>query len=552
MFSKTSRAPTRAIRRRRWQQWSPSGAGKLAAAALVWPATLGCWSGCTEPLVAGLTPDAAGSVDVAAAPDGAPPHDVTPGLDVLPADSGAICSSAADCDAAGSRCVEGQCVACDSDADCASGSYCAQHSCHVAACTANSSKCTDSHTRATCDARGRGWKSHLCEVGQLCLMEGDAALCKDSLCAPGVVQCVGQRVMKCDVDGGGRRELADCSQPDAAGKARVCAGGKCVTCQPGSVYCAPAPPGGPSTVLMKCSETGTEGDIAEVCTSPAVCIKGACSETAVCTPGTLYCGPPGSDGKSTLVLACNDQGNDGDIHAQCTGETSCKSGKCVGKSICTPGQTVCHGLNMRATCSGDGTEWSIAPCASGSGCSAGSCTPGLICAAKQVYCEGTVLKLCNDKGTASLTGMDCLSLSETCLDGLCVTDACAGKPGPPACGDGCCSVQETANSCPADCPCSGGVKLLSAAHWCDDGGSKPGFGQQPGLCMNGTQAGWFNGLPCPFDVAVGHEQSWQGPCMGCLGDKIIKSGADHAVAAWRNDPTHYYCCAGKDLRRVAR
>ncbi len=508
----------------------------------------------------------------------------------------ATCTKKADCEPVGWICSSlGECVGCELDSHCPLAAFCGDSQCSQDVCVANEQKCTDPITRGVCQANGGGWVTTPCAEGescaggqcaaesctpgsgkcgggkawtckadgkgwtalacgdeQVCAVVGGAASCKDLVCDPGKLGCVGKLAMKCSGDGITQQLVADCNKPGPDGKAQVCAAGVCVSvaCEPGKFYCAKAPPDGPSTVVMKCNAKGSDGEIAVVCKGDKICIGGACEKPALCLPDSLYCGPADSGGKSTLVMKCNKKGNDSDIVEVCKGDKSCLEGQCLGKKVCTVGQTVCDGLHKVVTCTTLGTKWSTAACAAGSTCGAGVCQPGIICAPKTVFCDGSVLKLCIVDGKFSETGMDCLSEKKSCVAGTCVTGACTGKPGMPACGDGCCAADENFTTCAKDCPCSGGKKLLTAKHWCDDTGSKPGWRSQPGLCKEGYRDGWFNGLPCPFDAAVGHQSGWKGPCSGCVEGKVITNAAGEQVAAWRDDAKVYHCCKGKDLMRV--
>ncbi len=477
---------------------------------------------------------------------------------------------------------------------CADEQSCDGGKCSAESCKPGAGKC-GAGKAWTCKSDGTGWHSVACGGKQVCAVVVGAASFKNLICVAGELGCVGKLGMKCSDDGITQQLVVDCNKAGPDGEPQVCAAGKCISgscvpatsvcsddktvatcgadgktttttkcgdstplcvagqclaCEPDGFYCAQAPPDGPSKVVMKCNKKGTDGEISLVCKEDQICFAGLCAKPALCIPGSLYCGPKTGEGTSTLVMKCNSAGNDGDIHEICKGAKTCVEGECLGKKVCTLGQTVCHGLGQVATCGNKGTQWAFAACAAGSSCVGGICQPGIICAAKTVYCAGPVLKLCGADGKSSETGMDCATEQKVCLGGLCVKPACTAKPGVVACGDGCCAADENAKTCAQDCPCAGGKKLLTAKHWCDDSGSKPGWRDQPGLCKKGHRDGWFAGLPCPFDAAVGQQAGWKGPCFGCLEGKIIDSGAGERVAAWRDDAKVYYCCKGKDLMRV--
>ncbi len=479
---------------------------------------------------------------------------------------------------------------------CGAGQACEAAQCASDDCSPGTGKC-GAGKAWTCKPNGVGWTAKACGDKQVCAVVGTVASCKDVLCPAGKLYCAGDKAMQCSDDGIAQSLVADCAKPGPDGKAQVCKagkcgpvtctpgqstchdettmatckadgqtvettacvgdtpaclGGQCVACKPGSNFCAKAAPGKASTVVMKCNATGTDGEIDSVCSDDKICIQGACAKPSLCIPGSLYCGPAGSNGKATLVMKCNSAGSDGDIHKVCDPGTTCTDGKCLGKKICNEGEKLCDGLATVLTCSNFGTQWSATACATGSSCIKGICQPGIICAAKKVFCAGTVLKLCAANGKSSETGMDCASEKKTCVDGVCIDQACPTKPGVPSCGDGCCAISEDTDSCPKDCPCSGGKKLLTATQWCDDSGSKPGWRDQPGICVDGHRNGWFDKLPCPFDVAIANDAKWTGPCSGCLEKKIITDGAGLKIAAWKDDAKVYHCCKGKDLLRINR
>jgi len=71
-------------------------------------------------------------------------------------------------------------------------------------------------------------------------------------------------------------------------------------------------------------------------------------------------------------------------------------------------------------------------------------------------------------------------------------------------------------------------------------------------CVDGKLKGYYNGLPCPFDVAVAHAAGWDGPCKGCIDGVIITNQGLSTSAAWRGeDGCRYYCDTdGKTVRKM--
>lgn len=287
------------------------------------------------------------------------------------------CGSDAECAAVGWVCsAAGNCVACTDDAHCPLTAWCNQGQCTADVCTAGQGKCADTAHRAICQPNGGGWTPVACPDDKVCQPSAGGASCEAMVCNAGKVGCVGQVVMRCSDNGATRHVVADCGEPAADGGARmclhgkcvpaacspgvtacaddktvaacdadgktvatskcadptpVCAAGKCVVCLPGAMYCAKAPDGVAATVAMKCHDSGADGDIALVCTGKKYCVNGACTTTTLCAPGTLFCGPAGADGTSTLVLMCNNLGSDGDIHQVCPDQKVCVAGLCQDK-----------------------------------------------------------------------------------------------------------------------------------------------------------------------------------------------------------------------------
>ena len=80
--------------------------------------------------------------------------------------------------------------------------------------------CATYDAQKQCSDDGKAWLPIPCEAGELCV-EG---VCKKTVCAPGVIECVGEtKVRQCKPDGSGWQETKDCKS------GAYCLGGTCVS-----------------------------------------------------------------------------------------------------------------------------------------------------------------------------------------------------------------------------------------------------------------------------------------------------------------------------------
>jgi hypothetical protein len=107
-------------------------------------------------------------------------------------------------------------------------------------------------------------------------------------------------------------------------------------------------------------------------------------------------------------------------------------------------------------------------------------------------------------------------------------------------------------ACTNTAPCSSGTAVLQAASWCyrfDELAQKI-QGASWGECVDGALAGYFEGLPCPFDIAVAHTPGWAGPCEGCVDGTVITNQGTSTSASWKATPSARYCCDGTTVRKL--
>lgn len=133
-------------------------------------------------------------------------------------------------------------------------------------------------------------------------------------CTPGTQTCHGDNSIDvCAPDG---KSVTINSCPD---NKPVCIADACHVCNPGKVYCGKAPPGSPSTTLLKCNDQGTSASKLQTCTEGQLCINGKCQ---ACQPGSQIC-----DGDKGMV--CKSDGSGYDVANDCGAKGwSCIGGLC--------------------------------------------------------------------------------------------------------------------------------------------------------------------------------------------------------------------------------
>ena len=153
---------------------------------------------------------------------------------------------------------------------------------------------------------------HCKKAGQTCTKNNN---CANTSCVPKSKDCIDGFPAKCADDGKGWLKSV-C--PEAAPH---CIAGDCRKCIPNENYCAtPAPGQTSSKLLMKCNESGTDGDVVLQCGGATVCLNGKCG---ICTPGLKKC-----DGFK--AMACKPDGSGWAVEADCAAkDLACLGGLCV-------------------------------------------------------------------------------------------------------------------------------------------------------------------------------------------------------------------------------
>ena len=358
---------------------------------------------------------------------------------------------------------------------CGSGQTCEGNLCGGAICLAGDAKCEDGKAM-TCKADGLAWAEVPCAEEDVCVVSGGKSACKPVVCVPKDMSCDGQLAMVCGGKGTEITVQDDCSKAGGDGKPRICVGGQCVSsnCTPGSGLCADAE----TTAVCKADGKGYEQS--KCADATPVCSAGKCLK---CKPGAFYCGTAAAGGTSTVIMKCSASGSDGDIVTACETGKICAKGACVPKVVCKAGESKCDGTKKALTCKGDGLGWAQTTCASGDICEDGACVLDLVCVAGQSKCVGDKVATCKDDG---------LGWTEvSCDDGdKCTTDSCDAAKGcvhinnEAACDDG--------DPCTESDKCTGGTCKgvdVASVDCCKAGGT-----MSDGYCSRTTIAGSVVGL----------------------------------------------------------
>ncbi len=396
------------------------------------------------------------------------------------------CTTSMDCPQ-GWECQDGSCVEppkpCGEGGDCPEGLHCEPTTNVCVACL------DDSHcpTEAYCDP-----------VAHRCLPD---------LCFAGVLDCVGNAVVRCRDNGSGWDLVETC----AAGW--TCRHGACVQeCTPSCVR--------PDGSRIECGPDGCGGECG-TCRADESCIEGECQVLCI----------PACDGK-----ACGDNGCGG-VCGECEPGWTCLDGQCVGGESCG------EGLDCLWTCTDDATldaciEGCAAPllpdereafevlvaclrehcdpappagscwkqvienqckglrdacvacvplCAGkecgpdGCGGSCGTCPSGTVC--EDYHCKATCIpqcanKECGDDGCGGQCGV--CPAGAVCQGGKCTcVPQCAGKQcGPDGCGGQC-------GTCPQGTSCQNG-KCVCVPQCAGKQCGPDGCGGSCGTCPQGT------------------------------------------------------------------
>lgn len=233
---------------------------------------------------------------------------------------------------------------------------------------------------------------------------------------------------------------------------------------------------------------------------------------------------------------------------------TCENGICaprVGDVYCGPGS--CGGPELPSGF-GAGTYPTVAMnhiCRGGvctaepTDCRTKSCILGTGCSAAQYL--GCFLNS-DGYGFGDPAAAECRCVNTT--GGFCpqpVIDGAGGTGGMAGTG-GAGGTGGSLGACNNPAPCSSGELVMIADYWCNTFESHPV--DDWGACVNGHLSGYYNGLPCPFDIAIAHTSGWTGPCDGCIDGAIITNFGTSTSAAWRATPTARYCCDGPNVRKL--
>lgn len=367
---------------------------------------------------------------------------VDPTLDMVDDAEAAACVVSSQCGNKTEQCLSGKCVAqqaCKSDKNCNIGLVCAK----------DLGFCVECLETVDCPTAGNLCKAHHCIAPAL-----PCAASKD--CTKGQV---------CDKVAG---LCLECITANDCAEGQACSETVCVPagCLKDSAVCLSA------TTLNSCKADLSAME-AKACAAKTVCDDGAC-KAQVCTPNADYC-----DGSKHLK--CDGSGLKPTTVADCAATPGqvCQNGACISMA-CAPGATSCADAATVATCKANGVGFDNVACAVDQGCINGKCKPK-VCTPGALLCDGTQVSTCNDSGTASKPGVDCLDSKQKCVAGACVTQVCA--PGTKVCqGDkpilGTCNADGTAwvntvcddkDPCTTDtCEAKGGVCSAYPKN-CDDG-----------------------------------------------------------------------------------
>ena len=211
-----------------------------------------------------------------------------------------------------------------------------------------------------------------------------------------------------------------------------------------------------------CSSEKIDGqpcDDGKPCTEADSCGGGTCSGTAGCNDGN-----PCTDDVCDATIGCTHKDN----VAPCTGSGpcvatsgTCKDGACsTAVKNCDDGN-VCTNDDCDAATGGCKATAKLGnPCSDGDACTESDACDGTTCkAGAKAKCDDgnpcTVDSCVTGKGcknAAAAPGASC-GTDKQCVVGLCLDNN--------ACGDGLCAQAETSETCPADCPESGGECVAS-------------------------------------------------------------------------------------------
>ena len=310
------------------------------------------------------------------------------------------CLSDKDCKDQGMVCDKdaGICVQCLTPDDCATAEYCLGSYCVDDICTAGESHC-DGLDAVTCNDEGSAEEvTDTCSDSQYC----DAGECHAQVCPPGKLYCDDNLLHTCDPVGKEVIDTVDCEEDG-----KVCYQGECVeqSCAPDSAWCLD------DFIAASCSEDGMSVTPAP-CSFEHYCDDGVCIPWK-CGPNSIFC-----DGE--ILKVCDGKGSTIESEEDCAKKQQhCFNGSCM-ETECPPNQEFCQDDYVKAVCAEDGMSSVTEACPAGHYCNEGDaavqCLPW-VCTPGQAFCEDNKAKVCDDKGSAVASEIDC-------GNGVCVGQAC--------------------------------------------------------------------------------------------------------------------------------
>ncbi|MBI5535515.1 MAG: hypothetical protein HY898_22485 [Deltaproteobacteria bacterium] len=255
---------------------------------------------------------------------------------------------------------EGQCVQCETEADCGPDKACISHSCKDVIACESDNQCTP--FGKLCDKVAGMCVDCLtqaqCPTGKHC----EQGVCETNACTPGSSKCQDNAVASCSADGTHWGAATPCASQTTCQATEGTA--SCVPwlCQPDATTCQ-------GDLLVTCASDGMSIVSTVDCTTQSMkCLGDACSSLA-CVPNAKFCA--GAD-----LRQCNAQGSDSLLVMTCGSGQYCDDATASCQNLlCTPGQPVCLG-DVATTCNASGTGYTPGgtDCAAqGKACNAGAC-----------------------------------------------------------------------------------------------------------------------------------------------------------------------------------
>jgi hypothetical protein len=340
----------------------------------------------------------------------------------------ATCRTKLDCSAA-QACVNNQCGACNSTADCGGAGV----------CDPALRQCVPGNCNTAADCTASGFTGEVC-VNKVCTACGASVACAaGQVCASGA--CV----------------TGNCTPQTGCANGQVCSNNSCVACGKNAdclasnlVCIAGACTPGNCAVASDCPTAGqlcSASHQCSACTADAQCPGGGTTPpSGVCVLGLCKTGNchsladcaainGGFCSSSNSCIPCTQKTDCGASGYVCNAGT-CTPGNCAQESDCAAGQ-LCSASHFCVACTGN------AQCGTNRVCSSGLCQPGN-CATTADCAAGFPGEVCSN-----LTCSLCTADSQCALGNICISGKC------------------TAGNCHSAADCSGGKQLCNTtSHLC--------------------------------------------------------------------------------------